>query len=126
MSVRLISRKVFQRYALYIVPIAIILAVPILVAFLRDGSNAIAGTDERRFWITVEVIWLSLWLCRLVAFVLPKVASTIHRDKSVRATTYNQLLQRLGTPISLVLWMTLCQFVFAWVSRNEQESEKLC
>lgn len=125
MSVRLISKKVFQRYVLYIVPIAIVLAIPILVSFLRDGSTTIAGTDEKRFWITIEAIWLIFWLCKLAAFVLPKAANKIHRNTSVWATTCNQLLQRLGTPISLVLWLILCQFVFAWVSKLSN-SDLLC
>lgn len=68
------------RYTFYIAPIAIVLSIPIFVAFVQgqiDRENnmhhTIAGTDDRRFWITIEAGWISLWICKAIASLLPAV-----------------------------------------------------
>jgi len=119
----LYNLKPVKRYTLYIVPLALVLAVPICVSFSRSErfddnlpAYTIAGTDEKRFWILIECVWLGLWICRAIAFLLPRTAKCFIWERRPGKTDYEQLLARLGGPISLLLWMALTLLAVVLVS----------
>jgi hypothetical protein len=123
MYTRLQNLGPWKRYTLYIVPLALVLAVPLCIAFLRDekgpdGTHAhtILGVDERRVWMLAESVWLGLWTCRAVAYVLPKIVRWFRSEPRPGQTQYDQLLEGLQKPVSLVFWMVFNLAVFAMVS----------
>jgi hypothetical protein len=112
-----------KRYALYIVPLSLVLAVPLGVALLRDGRSSdglpgytVVGMDEKRFWILAESIWTGLWLCRAVAYVLPRIMKYFQGEVKLGSPQYNQLLAEIQRSVSLLLWMALNMVVVTLVS----------
>ncbi|KAH8692548.1 hypothetical protein GQ44DRAFT_780073 [Phaeosphaeriaceae sp. PMI808] len=109
----------FQRYTLYIVPLTIVLAIPVCVAFLRDEKSidglpryTIAGTDEKRFWIMIESVWLGLWLCRAAVYALPRVIKYFRSETNPKKIQYDNLVTKLSNPVSVILWMFLSYCAF--------------
>jgi hypothetical protein len=103
-----------KRYALYIVPLALVLAVPLGLTLLRDEWSSdrlprytVVGVDGKRFWILAESVWIGLWLCRGVAYVLPRIMKYFQADARPENARYNQLLAGIQRSVSLLLWMAL-------------------
>ena len=67
------SANVLTRYALYILPVAALLAVPLI---LTDTVYKDAKAGEVRLlgiFVWLEVIWGSLWICKLCAQAVPYI-----------------------------------------------------
>ena len=67
------SASILTRYALYILPIALLLAVPIIVLeTVVDRNNRIRGNvDMLGLVIWLEVLWGLLWVAKLIAYAVP-------------------------------------------------------
>ncbi|KAF3039436.1 hypothetical protein E8E11_005176 [Didymella keratinophila] len=103
-----------------IVPVSLLLAIPIVVALLRDGKNSdgtprhlVAGTDEKRFFIWIEATWLGFWACKGVVSVCTAVGKAIDSRKRTDKPRYDGLLERLAVPFALLAWSVLSQLIFA-------------
>ena len=70
------TASVFARYGLYIIPVAALLAIP-LVLTATVYHNAKAGNIRLLgLFIWIEILWVSLWICKLVAMSVPVVYGT--------------------------------------------------
>ena len=125
-----------RRYALYILPVCFVLAIPIAISFLRKSSfnndtprGTIAEMEEKRFWIMLEVLWLAWWLCVGLSHSLPscinKVAPVVEKCAS-KTPKYNHaktpdesrsvtLARRLRGLIALASWILFSQLAFTVV-----------
>lgn len=67
----------FTRWLLYILPIGILLAVPIVVGAFKPAAEI---GDVRIVWLFlwIEVVWLGLWTAKLFARCLPCKAPGPH------------------------------------------------
>ena len=106
-----------------IVPVSLLLAIPIVVALLRDGKNSdgtprhlVAGTDEKRFFIWIEATWLGFWACKGVIFVCTAFGKAIDSGNRTDKPRYGGLLERLAVPLALSAWSVLSQLIFTVVS----------
>jgi small-conductance mechanosensitive channel len=98
------SANVLTRYALYIIPVAALLAVPLaLTATIYKHATA---NDVRLLGIFVwlEVIWISLWICKLFAQAVPFVFQAACGLISTGIRKYSLVLAALEVPISLLFW----------------------
>lgn len=92
------------RYALYILPVAGILSIPLALCD-TIYKNARAGNIRLLgLFIWIEIIWLSLWVCKLFAKATPLVFQAACGLISKGIRKYSLILIALEIPLSLFLW----------------------
>ena len=66
------STSILTRYALYILPVAMILAIPLILAatLYRDSWNA-GYVSLLGLFVWIEILWVSLWIAKLTAIAVP-------------------------------------------------------
>ena len=98
------SANIITRYMLYILPVAVLLAIPLILTDTvyfeaRAGNVRLLG-----LFIWIEVIWLGLWVCKLVAQFVPILFQAACGLISTGIRKYSLVLEALEIPISLFLW----------------------
>lgn len=100
--------SIVTRYFLYVLPLGILIAVPIIVgAILEDrksGPPGFGGVPILWFFVWVEIVWCSLWVSKVVAHFLPYVFQVFVGVVSSGVRKYATVLRALEIPLSLVGW----------------------
>ncbi|KAI9158397.1 Mechanosensitive ion channel protein Msy1 [Paramyrothecium foliicola] len=125
---RVIGFSVVTRYLVYIVPVAILLAVPVVVLALtghgfnqppfvgrgklEDGTE-VHGPTLFRLFLWIEVAWLTCWAAKLVAWLLPHFFMFFCGIVSVGTRKYATVLSNLTLTISLFLWALASWLTFS-------------
>ncbi|KAI0202512.1 serine/threonine protein kinase [Astrocystis sublimbata] len=118
---RLVNASGPTRYLVYIVPVAILLAVPIVILAALDKRDDIpVGSDANgdkgpslfSFFIWIEVGWLALWVGKTVAWLLPPAFMFFTGVISPGTRKYAALLRNLQIPLSLFFWALADWLVF--------------
>lgn len=52
---KILNFSIVTRYMIYVAPIALLLAIPIILSQTKTITGEISGTDQRRFWIWIEL-----------------------------------------------------------------------
>ena len=92
------------RYALYIVPVGAILAIPLALTattyrYWNAGLVPLVG-----LFIWIEMIWVLLWVAKLISQVAPIVFQAVCGVISTGIRKYTTVLVALEIPLSLFLW----------------------
>jgi len=98
------TTNVLTRYALYILPVATLLAIPLI---LTDTVYPKADAGRVRLlglFVWIEVIWLGLWVCKLCAKAMPILFQAACGLISTGIRKYSLILAALEIPMSLFLW----------------------
>ncbi|KAH0191256.1 hypothetical protein KCU99_g6844, partial [Aureobasidium melanogenum] len=110
--------SIVTRYALYVLPVATFLVIP-LALFDTVYQDARAGNIRLLgLFIWLEVVWVGLWVCKLLAKALPVIFQGACGLISTGIRKYSLVLMALEIPISLFLasianWATvpvICSF----------------
>ncbi|KAK2612564.1 hypothetical protein QQS21_001502 [Conoideocrella luteorostrata] len=115
---KIVGFSVITRYMVYVVPVGILLAVPIVVLALTDNKDKInLGTHDDtdpakstngptlfKLFLWIEITWLSLWVAKIVAWVLPKVFVFVCGVVSTGVRKYATVLKNLTITLSLFFW----------------------
>ncbi|KAF9886707.1 hypothetical protein FE257_011221 [Aspergillus nanangensis] len=112
-----IYQKIFQssiivRYFIYILPVAILIAVPMIVGALAAPKATIGGVPLVMFFGWFEVVWWALWICKLFARYLPYIFQFLCGIVSSGTRKYALILQALQLPIATVLWALISLITF--------------
>jgi hypothetical protein len=113
---KVLNYSIVTRYLIYVTPIALLLAIPIILSQTGTIHGRVGRTNEKRFWIWIEIIWLSFWAMKIVAHFLPRVFEFLIGVVSPGVKKYAQLLRAVEKPLSFVLWMVVNQGTFPAVS----------
>ena len=100
------------RWLLFILPVAILLAIPIIVGAFRPEAG-IAGVRLVWFFLWIEILWVGLWVAKLVARLLPILFGFFVSVVSVSTTKYANILTNLEVPLSLFFWALIALSTFA-------------
>ena len=115
------------RYLVYIVPVGLALAVPLIVLPLTDNKDSVpvgnktvtnaAGEETTtqgpplfKVFLWIEISWLTLWAGKLVAFLLPALFMFFCGVVSSGTRKYATVLRNLVLPFSFFFW-ALASFV---------------
>ncbi|KAJ4350287.1 uncharacterized protein N0V89_008908 [Didymosphaeria variabile] len=116
---KVLNFSIVTRYMIYVAPLALILAIPIILAATgviskkaRIGGDSDTGAEPRLFFIWIEIIWLSFWACKIVAHFLPRIFEFLVGVVSPGIKKYVQLLAALEKPLSFVFWMIVNQVTY--------------
>ncbi|KAF2725043.1 hypothetical protein K431DRAFT_216794 [Polychaeton citri CBS 116435] len=104
------SFSIITRYALYVLPVAALLAIPLVLTDTVYYHARVGQIRMLGLFIWIEIVWLSLWLCKLCAMVLPMLFQAVCGLISTGVRKYSLVLSALEIPISLLLWYV----IFAW------------
>lgn len=128
---KIIHASVVTRYLVYIVPVALLLAVPLIVIpatgnrdsiLVGHGPRTNAETETpavyspgpRLFdlFLWIELTWLSLWVGKVVAHLLPPVFMFFTGVISAGTRKYAIVIRALEIPLSLFFWALANFFIF--------------
>lgn len=101
---RIHKASIITRYALYVLPVAAILAVPlVLTATVYRNENA-GRVPLLGLFVWIEMIWVLLWIAKLIAQVAPVVFQAVCGVISTGIRKYTTVLVSLEIPLSLFIW----------------------
>ncbi|KAF2687375.1 hypothetical protein K458DRAFT_429311 [Lentithecium fluviatile CBS 122367] len=120
---KILNFSIVTRYMIYVAPLALILAIPIILAGSgtifkgkADGQKTLIGgtngANPKLFFIWIEIIWLSFWGCKIIAHFLPRIFEFLVGVVSPGVKKYVQLLAALEKPLSFVFWMIVNQVTY--------------
>jgi len=109
---KILNFSIVTRYMIYVAPIALLLSIPIFLSQTGTITGDIGGTQQKKFWIWIEIIWLSFWVMKIVAHFLPKIFEFLIGVVSPGVRKYALLLRAVEKPLSFVLWMVVNQATF--------------
>lgn len=98
------SASVITRYALYILPVAALLAIPLVLTMTTYSDARADGIKLAGLFIWIEIIWLALWVCKLFAQACPIVFQAACGMISTGIRKYSLVLKALEIPLSLLFW----------------------
>lgn len=120
---KILNFSIVTRYLLYVTPLAILIAIPIIVGATVAQDATIGGVPVHWFFTWIEVIWLSLWAAKLAARVLPYIFQVLCGFVSSGTRKYALILHRLQIPIATVIWtvISLVTFLPVGISSRKQD-----
>jgi len=57
---KILDFSIVTRYMIYVAPVALLLAIPIILSQVHPTRGSIGGAEPKKFWIWIEIIWLSV------------------------------------------------------------------
>ena len=101
---KILNFSIVTRYFLYVLPLAILLSIPIIVGATAAQNSTIGGV--RIVWIFswLLIVWLSLWVSKLVAKCLPAVFQFLCGIVSSGTRKYALVIKALEIYLSLCGW----------------------
>ncbi|KAE8374556.1 Mechanosensitive ion channel-domain-containing protein [Aspergillus bertholletiae] len=104
--------SIITRYLIYVSPLALLIAIPIIVGATVRQDTRIGGVPLHWFFTWIEVVWLSLWVCKIAAHFLPFVFQFLVGIVSSGTRKYALILHSLQFPIATVLWAVVSLVTF--------------
>lgn len=101
---KILSFSIVTRYFLYVLPIASIIAVPIVIGATAAQNTKLGGVRIVWLFTWIEIVWLSLWVSKLAAISLPWVFQFLCGIISSGTRKYALVLKSLEIPLSLSGW----------------------
>ncbi|ATY64081.1 serine threonine kinase [Cordyceps militaris] len=114
---KIVGFSVLTRYMVYVVPVGVLLAIPLIVLKAtghRNDLNVGTGPEQNGedrhgptlfnifFWI--EITWLTLWAAKLAALLLPQIFMALSGIVSAGVRKYATVLHNMAIPFSLFFW----------------------
>ncbi|KUI53374.1 hypothetical protein VP1G_00590 [Cytospora mali] len=128
---KIIGFSVITRYLVYIAPVAIILAVPLIVIPITGNYNesrvggSVADGAPKLFdlFLWIEISWLCLWGGKIVSHFLPHAFMFLCGVVSVGTRKYATVLKSLEIPFSLFFWALASWLVFRFKFGSDDKFE---
>ncbi|CZR56848.1 related to mechanosensitive ion channel [Phialocephala subalpina] len=118
---KVINFSVVTRYLVYVAPVAILIAIPIvLFAVLRPFDLFInTGVRTYLFWTWIEIVWLSIWVSKLVSKAVPYIFMFLCGVVSSGTRKYAMILKAVEIPLSLVGWSVTSLVTFTALTSKQ-------
>ncbi|KAI4722879.1 hypothetical protein E4T48_00853 [Aureobasidium sp. EXF-10727] len=101
---KILNFSIITRYFVYVSPLALCIAVPIIVGATAAPDAKIGGVPIVWFFTWIEVVWLSLWGSKIVSHFLPFVFQFVAGVVSSGTRKYALIIKALEIPLSLAGW----------------------
>lgn len=116
---KIIGFSSVTRYIVYVAPVAIILAVPLVIIPVTGHYNDthVGGSGDNAprlfdLFLWIEVSWLCLWGGKIVAHLLPSVFMFFCGVVSSGTRKYATVIKNMEAPISLFIWALASYLIF--------------
>lgn len=113
---KILNFSIVTRYFLYVLPLATIIAIPIIIGATAAQNATLGGV--RIVWIFswLECVWLSLWVSKLAAKTLPWIFEFLCGIVSSGTRKYSLVIKSLEIYLSLCGWALASLATFVPVS----------
>lgn len=101
---KIFNFSVVTRYFLYVLPLALMIALPIIIGATAAPKSRIGGVRIVWIFLWIEIVWLSLWVSKLAAKTVPWIFQFLCGIVSSGTRKYVVVLQALEIPLSLTGW----------------------
>ncbi|KAG9643837.1 hypothetical protein KCU64_g11587, partial [Aureobasidium melanogenum] len=101
---KILNFSIVTRYFVYVSPLALCIAVPIIVGATAAQNAKIGGVPIVWFFTWIEIVWLSLWGSKIVSHFLPFIFQFVAGVVSSGTRKYALILKALEIPLSLAGW----------------------
>ncbi|OBT79105.1 hypothetical protein VF21_01686 [Pseudogymnoascus sp. 05NY08] len=101
---KIVNFSIVTRYLVYVLPIAALIAIPIVIGATVAPDAKIGGIRLLWFFVWIECVWLSIWIAKLFAKTAPYCFVFLCGVISPGTRKYALILRRLEIPLSLVGW----------------------
>lgn len=108
----ILNSSILVRYLVYITPVALLIAIPIIVGATGARYATIGGVKMYWFFAWIEVVWLSLWVAKVLARGMPYIFQFLCGIVSPGTRKYALMLRALEIPLSLVGWTVVSLVTF--------------
>jgi len=126
---KIVNFSVVTRYFVYVAPIALLIAAPIIIYSTGDRHNDYFINTKVKvnwFWLWIEIVWLSIWVSKLAAQAVPWVFMFVCCVVSSGTRKYALILKAVEIPLSLVGWSVACLLTFKGLTSNQlNQSDKV-
>ncbi|KAF7543370.1 hypothetical protein G7Z17_g10795 [Cylindrodendrum hubeiense] len=134
---KIIGFSVVTRYLVYVVPVSLLLAVPIIVLSVMDKKEdpkvgAVSWVDGKTtkthgpslfdVFLWVQIMWLSLWASKVVAWFLPGAFMFFCGVVSMGTRKYATVLGNLILPLSFFFWALASYVTFQALFKDYKSS----
>ncbi|PVH73195.1 hypothetical protein DL98DRAFT_608373 [Cadophora sp. DSE1049] len=98
---KIVNFSIITRYFVYVLLVALLLAAPIVVFAVQNPHAIFANTGIRvtLFWLWIEIVWLSIWVSKLVAKVVPWMFMFLCGVVSSGTRKYALILRAVEIPL---------------------------
>lgn len=121
---KIVNFSVITRYFIYILPVALILAAPLVTLKIvdPDGKIRVRNRDDEPLlfdlFLWIMIAWLTLWAGKIVAHFLPPVFMFFCGVVSSGTRKYATVLKALQIPLSLFFWALATWISFQLMFRS--------
>lgn len=115
---KIVGFSVITRYLVYVLPMALLIAFPIVIYATFKPNTLFFNTGMRvyLFWVWIEVMWLSIWISKLVSKVIPHIFVSLCGVISSGTRKYAAILHAAEIELSFVGWSLACLASFTALS----------
>jgi hypothetical protein len=103
---KIVNFSNITRYMVYVIPIGLVLAVPVVITATIASDARIGGIRMVWFWSWIEIVWFSVWISKVVAKALPGIFMFLCGVVSSGTRKYALAIKNLEVPITLLGWAT--------------------
>lgn len=126
---KIIGFSVVTRYLVYVVPVSLLLAIPIIVLAVMDkkedpkvGAKKGHGPSLFDVFLWVQIMWLSLWVAKVVAWFLPGAFMFFCGVVSMGTRKYATVLSNLILPFSFFFWALASYVTFQGLFKDYKDA----
>ena len=123
---KILDFSVVTRYFFYVLPLAILIAVPIVIGATAAQNATMGGVRIVWIFAWVECVWLSLWVSKLAAKALPAIFQFLCGIVSSGTRKYASVIKSLEIYLSLSGWALTSLATFVPVSKHLHEKATRC
>ncbi|CZS99026.1 related to mechanosensitive ion channel [Rhynchosporium graminicola] len=118
---KIVTFSVVTRYLLYVAPLAMMIAAPIVIYAVTNREAKFLGTGVKvwLFWLWIEIIWLSIWVSKLISKAIPAIFMFISGVVSSGTRKYATILRAVEIPLSLVGWSVTSLVTFTALTSQQ-------
>lgn len=123
---KIVNFSVVTRYFVYVLPVALLIAAPIVIYAILKPKAILGSTGIKVyiFFTWIEIVWLSIWVSKLVAKAIPYVFMFLCGVVSSGTRKYALVLRAVEIPLSLVGWSVTCLVTFTALMQPELNGVK--
>lgn len=123
---RVMAFSTLTRYFVYVSPLALLFAAPIIITAVTGSDAKIGGVLVMWFFTWVEIVWLSLWGAKTFAHYLPHLFQVLAGVVSSGVRKYSAVIRTLEVPISLVGWAVTALATFKPIMSLNESFQTRC
>ncbi|KAB8303548.1 hypothetical protein EYC80_004955 [Monilinia laxa] len=110
--------SILVRYFLYIIPLVLLLLIPVLFGLFLFENTTVGGVKLFWFGIWLEIVWLTLWLARIIAKCIPYPMGILSSLFTNNSKKWRDLGRALEVPATLFFWWLAIEISFLPTMKN--------